>query len=202
MQYDGIHELITRIISCYTTQNQRGLQNNKPSLAMSCRTSLRAIAPITATRHAQYINENTMIGYHWPSAAFDSNTIAAFVGKSTHIIVGDHTGQSVPDFSVLNVSAVTITAGSVPDDMFKDCVGLYRLILRDEVTAIGARAFQRCTVLHQVQLPATVSTLGANAFDGCVALRSATFRGPGALVALPSHAFFNCVELRSVTLPL
>ena len=36
VQYDGIHELITRIISCYTTQNQRGLQNNKPSLAMSC----------------------------------------------------------------------------------------------------------------------------------------------------------------------
>ena len=96
------------------------------------------------------------------------------------------------------------------------------VVIPEEVTEIGDRAFQYCRGLTEVTLPATVKRIGKGAFRYCEQLRRAAlgmgveeiadeaFRGCCSLpsIAIPAgvrrigrEAFAWCVQLRTATLP-
>ena len=69
----------------------------------------------------------------------------------------------------------------------------------DEISEIGARAFENIKSLKRVELPEIISFIGDNAFCGCKnlaevkILRTPDYMGDG--------VFADCVNLKSVTLP-
>ena len=84
-------------------------------------------------------------------------------------------GGYVTDFVNVHGSRVpktlknlTISGGSiVPDNAFKDMSMLECITLSDEITEIGASAFEGCKGVVNFVIPASVETIGDNAFANC-----------------------------------
>ena len=92
----------------------------------------------------------------------------------------------------------------------------------EEVTSIGARAFENCTALNAVTIPDQIIAIGSSAFAGCTGLQEVvlsanlgiisnsvfadcnvlnTITLPEGLTAIGEKAFQNCAALTSVTIP-
>lgn len=74
-----------------------------------------------------------------------------------------------------------------------------KLKLPEEITAIGAHAFEGCGSLQQVRIPSGVREIGQAAFSGCGFLRQIVL--PAGITTLRENTFANCSRLESVTLP-
>lgn len=73
------------------------------------------------------------------------------------------------------------------------------IVLNDNLTTIGDRAFQSCSKLESIRIPESVVTLGGLAFYGCYALREAII-GNG-VKTLNNTTFAHCKALTDVGLP-
>ena len=98
----------------------------------------------------------------------------------------------------------TITSISLSENItaigayaFQDLTSLREITLPDTLTVIGQSAFDGCTALERVNLPASVESLGEYAFRGCRSLTTLlVFKG--ALATVPVSAFSACDALTSV----
>ena len=66
----------------------------------------------------------------------------------------------------------------------------------DNVTSIGAYAFQDCSRLTSVTIPNSVTSIGYGAFLGCSSLTSVTI--PNSVTSIGSYAFYDCTNLANV----
>ncbi|MDE5567046.1 MAG: leucine-rich repeat protein, partial [Muribaculaceae bacterium] len=73
------------------------------------------------------------------------------------------------------------------------------LVIPDNVTSIGNRAFGGCSVLISVTIPNSVTSIGSSAFDKCSGLTSVTI--PNSVTSIGSYTFDGCSGLTSVTIP-
>ena len=75
------------------------------------------------------------------------------------------------------------------------------VVIPDEYSVIGPRAFRGCASIQRVVIPGTVTEIadGAFAFKGCGALVS--FEIPGSVTVIGSGAFDGCTSLESVSVP-
>jgi hypothetical protein len=96
-------------------------------------------------------------------------------------------------------------AGGVPGDSDFEIVNgvlvRYRgaggqVVIPDEVTGIGNRAFVNCIGLTSVEIPGLVANIGDSAFYGCIGLTSVGIPGP--VAGIGKRAFGHCISLASV----
>ena len=72
------------------------------------------------------------------------------------------------------------------------------LVIPDDVTKIGKRAFSGCSSLSSVTIPNSVTSIGNSAFDGCSSLTSVTIGN--SVTSIGNSAFWNCSSLASVSI--
>lgn len=103
---------------------------------------------------------------------------------------------------------LTVTgAGVIPDYSFSDGAPWYpyrsrvfKAVLDEGVTAIGAYAFNECSRLTEVDASkCTLSAIGEGAMSNCVQLETVSFT-PAASLAVGADAFYGCTALKSVDL--
>ena len=75
--------------------------------------------------------------------------------------------------------------------------GIKTVIIGDNVTTIGERAFAACNALQNVTLGSCVQTIEVSAFGTCQALQSISF--PASVTTIGKRAFLNCRVLQSVS---
>ena len=72
------------------------------------------------------------------------------------------------------------------------------LVIPDDVTKIGKRAFSGCSSLSSVTIPNSVTSIGNSAFDGCSSLTSVTIGN--SVKSIGNSAFNGCSSLSSVSI--
>lgn len=72
-------------------------------------------------------------------------------------------------------------------------------MLPEDLTHIGASAFENCEKLSDISLPNSLTSIEQNAFSGCISLESITL--PEGLTLIGPSAFNNCSNLFKITLP-
>ena len=73
------------------------------------------------------------------------------------------------------------------------------ILLTDNITDIGYRAFANCYGLKNILIPEGVISIGDSAFSGCSSLESVTI--PDSVISLGDSVFSLCSSLESVTIP-
>ncbi len=81
---------------------------------------------------------------------------------------------------------------------FYGCDALTSVTFSSALTKIGKEAFLNCTKIESMMIPSGVTSIGQSAFTGCVALTSASI--PATVTEFGYYAFQNCTALSSVTL--
>jgi len=95
---------------------------------------------------------------------------------------------------------LVITKGSsIPNGACQNKNSLVSIILPDEITEIGSRAFCGCSNLKSIFLPEGVTKIGDQAFQNCQSLES--IKIPDTVINIGNDAFLDCKKLRSVVLP-
>ena len=73
------------------------------------------------------------------------------------------------------------------------------VVIPDEYSVIGPRAFRGCASIQRVEIPGTVTEIADSAFRGCKAL--ADVQIPNSVTTIGVRAFEGCVSLVSVMIP-
>jgi hypothetical protein len=150
--------------------------------------------------------------------SYDAGTDSYFVtggcGDATIIITDTHDDGSNGVRPVTRINA----------DTFVNCTSLVTLILGNNVTTIGRRAFQYCsnltsvtfptsslttirrgafwgTGLISVAIPNSVTSMEDSIFVDCINLASATLPINATITTVPQGTFVNCTSLTSITIP-
>ncbi|MEG2158540.1 MAG: leucine-rich repeat protein, partial [Clostridia bacterium] len=91
---------------------------------------------------------------------------------------------------------------SVCEGAFESSQFLKRVIITENVTSIGARAFKHCEKLERVNFDQgckALTDIGQNAFEFCIALKDITL--PSNLKSISDGLLFNCELLKTVVIP-
>ncbi len=75
------------------------------------------------------------------------------------------------------------------------------VMIPEEVTVIGERAFENHASLVSVTIPDRVTSIGSCAFSNCVNLRCVHINEGAALEAIGSYAFYACRKLEHFSMP-
>lgn len=87
---------------------------------------------------------------------------------------------------------------AIGDGAMQYCHMLESIIIPEGVTSIGNSAFYECSSLTNVQLPAGLSYLQSGCFEYCKSLESITL--PDNLVSIWNAAFYGCNKLKNIHL--
>ncbi len=71
------------------------------------------------------------------------------------------------------------------------------IVISDDVTAIGDKAFYKFSKLKSVTIGNGVRTIGDRAFANCTSLASVSI--PSSVTSIDDYAFYNCTSLNSLT---
>ena len=88
---------------------------------------------------------------------------------------------------------------SIGDRAFKDCKSLTRITIPDSVTSIGEYAFFGCESLTNITIPDSVTSIGNWTFWGCYSLTNITI--PDSVTSIGKYAFYWCESLTNITIP-
>ncbi len=169
---------------------------------------------------------------------------ALIAGHPHYYCIEEMGGETEGKLAVLDLSGVSIVSGGtyltfyddnnerydyyyansneIPSLVFMCCNKLTSVILPNNVTSIGYRAFDSCCNITSVIIPNSLISTGNYAFSGCVNLISVqignsvmtietgTFKGctgltnitiPNSVTSIKGDAFSGCTSLSSVTIP-
>ena len=112
----------------------------------------------------------------------------------------------VPGSKYLYVNGQEITELVIPDDVtsighraFYDFDGLTSVKIPSGIQSISESVFLGCNLLNSVVIPDSVTSIDAQAFKGCTSLKSVVI--PDSVKSIANQAFYNCSDLTSVTMP-
>ena len=88
---------------------------------------------------------------------------------------------------------------SIGNKAFYDCTNLTNITIPKSVTSIGERAFGWCKELTTITIPNSVTSIGDTTFYKCANLTSITI--PNSIRSIGDGAFFDCESLKSITIP-
>ena len=87
---------------------------------------------------------------------------------------------------------------TIPAEEFKNRKDIVSIRLSDQVTTVGARAFEGCTMLKDVRFSPYLASIESGAFHDCSAIEELLF--PDTFRYLAEEAFSDCGGLLSVTM--
>ncbi len=82
---------------------------------------------------------------------------------------------------------------------FEECKHITNVFIPDNVTEIGDFAFHNCKYLKSINLPKGIRTIGMDVFWHCENLLSITI--PDSVISIGSNAFCSCESLTSIVIP-
>ena len=97
-----------------------------------------------------------------------------------------------------NTSWASTSNNTISGEMFKYC-NLTKVVLPDNITSIGYKAFYSCGKLSEINIPNSVTSIGCDAFSGCSGLISLTI--PNSVTSIGDGAFYGCGGLTSIDIP-
>ncbi len=127
------------------------------------------------------------------------SSLSAFYGKYAS---ADHR-YLIRDATLLAFAPAGLTEYTIPDEVtvigayaFERCGSLTSIHIPDGVTEIGQGAFESCFRLTSIHIPDKVTKIGIRTFVGCHGLTSITI--PEGVTAIGAYAFNSCRNLTSV----
>ena len=78
------------------------------------------------------------------------------------------------------------------------CSSIVKVMLPEEITSIGNRAFEDCKNLTSITIPNSVKSIGDYAFKACYRLNSITI--PDSVTSIGNYAFKDCLCLLYITI--
>ena len=125
-------------------------------------------------------------------------------------MAGSAVSVSTGNLKTLDMSGSSIVAGGtyfliyqtvsnvIGMDMFRECNGIEKIILPNNVTTIDKQAFWACKNLKEVSWGNSVKTIGGNAFGNCDNLTK--IGDMSKVEKIDSHAFYDCRSIEKVIL--
>jgi hypothetical protein len=144
------------------------------------------------------------------SSAFASSGLTSIIISASVTSIGNYA------FASSSLTSITVTPGNTN---YKDISGVLfnysgaTLIqypagntrttydIPEDVTSIGANAFQNATTMTSITIPASVTSIGLNAFNNTSSLTSVTFKKDSQLDSIGSGAFYYADRLTSIEIP-
>ncbi|MBR2258165.1 MAG: leucine-rich repeat domain-containing protein [Blautia sp.] len=111
----------------------------------------------------------------------------------------DEDGNLISYTGAAEIVTIPESVTSIAYGAFQNCETMKKVIIQNDLDAIGEYAFYGCTNLEEVVFPENVRGLGLYAFEYCTSLKEISF-GNG-LPEIPDSAFYGCQSLTSVTMP-
>lgn len=138
-------------------------------------------------------NTNLYAKYTYKSLDFtvDGNTITGYTGENSELIIP--ASYSLHEGNPVVGQDIKIT--SIAEDCFKENEEITKVVIGENVTKIGARAFFGCINLSEVVIGEKVKTIGTGAFAG-IAIDKVDI--PDSVKTIKSTAFFMCTSLQKV----
>ncbi len=125
--------------------------------------------------------------------------VSAFANcsKLTSVELGTSTRISSKMFENSGLTSVTVYSDSIEDDAFVGSKDLKSVVIVNDLTYLGARAFDGCERLESITFNKTVEKIGDYAFRGCGKLTNVKL--PNGKISIGDGAFDSC---KSLTLAL
>ncbi len=143
-------------------------------------------------------NSVTSIG----DSAF-SGCSGELVINSKSLIERDYTYGNAPSAWLYGSKFSSLVIGDnvtkIGERAFYDCSSLASIIIPDSVTSIGDSAFNGCSSLTGITIPDSVTSIGDYAFYCCSSLESITISD--SVTSIGDYAFYYCSSLESITIP-
>lgn len=129
----------------------------------------------------------------------ESAAICKHCGKP--FVVNDAIVQNyIKLVTAVDEKALVLKEFEIEENVLKKYNGtLPFVVIPDNVTVIGSKAFEDCREVVEVHLPEHISEIEDNAFSGCDNLRNIDF--PESLKKIGSYAFSECGSLEALELP-
>ena len=157
---------------------------------------------------------NTHIELKEGTLGFVSNAFSGCTGLYSIVIpetvasIGSDVFSGCDSLSLVTINSDKIVSSDYGEDgwLYGYPVGLgvifgkqvRKYIIGNDVTRIGANAFNRCTGLTFIEIPNGVTSIGDNAFYGCTNMLSIDI--PNSVTSIGENAFSCCDSLREVTI--
>ena len=166
---------------------------------------------ITAIGYRAFFGASTLTSVTIPQSVTSIGSQAFYGASGLTQIVIPGSVTSVGSGAFKNCAAITravipgcmikgnTTAGSTGTLGYYFDAGLREVVIAENVTEIGQRAFADQTTLISVSLPAGLATIHTYAFSGCTALSGIDI--PDSVSYIDSNAFRSCTSLTAVALP-
>lgn len=112
--------------------------------------------------------------------------------------VDEISGSAFKNQTLLTKIVIPDNVEAIGQNAFYGCLSLTDIMIPDGVTKIAYNTFAKCGALKSVTIPESVTSIGKRAFDS-TALTTVTL--PQHLTEIGEYAFNTCYDLRSIVIP-
>lgn len=155
----------------------------------------------TATAATNYSHTYDATGDFIITLTVTSGTIS-FVGtsgSSGHSVYGSRAITNYQNRGRIRKVEIGNNVTSIGAYAFNNCYSLTSLTIPDGVTSISNYAFQYCFSLTSITIPDSVTSIGGYVFSNCYSLTSLTIHD--GVTSISVSAFQYCYSLTSLTIP-
>ena len=144
-------------------------------------------APVKNTYAA--VSENTAV--YGVQTQADDGTTSGTCGADED---GANATWKLDENGVLTISGT----GAIKEYAFsRSSLSIKKVVIKEEITEIGSKAFQNCEQIQTVTLPESLTTLEEGTFFGCSGLKKITI--PKNCVTIGEDAFYCCSGLEEIS---
>lgn len=192
-------------VPCYsekpvTVEIKEGITEIGRSAFIDCKNLKEVSLPSTVTKISSqaFANCSGLSKITVPESVMDIDTGDVFSNCNGLISAGPIGGGYNYEFGWTD---------KIPENAFKGCTSINRVVIPTGITEIGKRAFSGCTSLSRIIIPADVVTIGEAAFEGCDNFITAGPINGGYNIEfaweneVPDYAFSGCQKLSTVIIP-
>ena len=124
----------------------------------------------------------------WGDLKDDYSIVISTAGDEIKNVSSSLSGELVLDKSISKIGDYAFNSSD-----------LTKIIIPDEITSIGIKAFYGCEALTEIRLPKSLNEISFGMFKGCVSLQEVEI--PAGVNSIWGEAFENCKSLKEIVLP-
>ena len=128
---------------------------------------------------------------------YDDTTVGSIeIYQQSQIIAYNEIAYTTTDGKVANLTVADALGSNIISNSYNNGRGL--IVCENEISTIGASAFNSCSNLQTIKLPDSTTVIDTDSFRNCRSLTSVTI--PDNVTEIGSYAFYLCSSLKSVTI--